>query len=181
MQEFLLELGTKNGLAFPELSLEKLVFHSYKEQIDILIAQQIPIVSFTFGIPNDESLLANGTILIGTATCLEEALLLDQKGIAIITAQGIAAGGHRGTFLDSIPLPEIGVMALVSQITDHIDQPVLASGAINDGKTIRLLSPLPKAWRFRLINRRFWRQKIPIANLPVHFPDDGLVVCKINL
>lgn len=140
MQELLLELGTKNGLPFPELSLEKLTFYSYKQQIDILIAEQIPIVSFTFGIPDDESLSklkANGTVLIGTATCLEEALLLNQKGIDLITAQGIEAGGHRGTFLDTIPLPEIGVMALVSQITDHIDKPVLASGAINDGKTIR--------------------------------------------
>ncbi|UUC45066.1 NAD(P)H-dependent flavin oxidoreductase [Flavobacterium cerinum] len=140
MQEYLSELGRKNGLEFPAQSIEKLVFYSYKSQIDILIAEQIPIVSFTFGIPDDESLLklkANGILLIGTATCLEEALILDKKNIDIITAQGIEAGGHRGTFLDTIPLPQVSVMALVPQIVGRINKPVLASGAINDGNTIR--------------------------------------------
>jgi len=40
---------------------------------------------------------------------------LDEKGIDIITAQGIEAGGHRGTFLDSEPLPLIGSMSLIPQ------------------------------------------------------------------
>lgn len=140
MQDFLVGLGKKYGLEFPELHLETLSFYSYKTQIDILIAEQIPIVSFTFGIPDDEwlqKLKASGTILIGTATCLAEALLLDQKGVDMITAQGIEAGGHRGTFLETIPLPQVGVMALVPQIVNRIGKPVLASGAINDGKTIK--------------------------------------------
>ncbi len=140
MQDFLIGLGKRHGLEFPEVNMGTLSFYSYKTQIDILIAEQIPIVSFTFGIPDDESLQklkASGAILIGTATCLEEALLLDQKGVDMITAQGIEAGGHRGTFLETIPLPQVGVMALVPQIVNRIGKPVLASGAINDGKTIK--------------------------------------------
>ncbi|HRB71814.1 MAG TPA: nitronate monooxygenase [Flavobacterium sp.] len=140
MQDFLVDLGKRHGLEFPEVNVGTLPFYSYKTQIDILIAEQIPIVSFTFGIPDDESLQklkASGAILIGTATCLEEALLLDQKGVDMITAQGIEAGGHRGTFLETIPLPQVGVIALVPQIVNRIGKPVLASGAINDGKTIK--------------------------------------------
>ncbi len=74
------------------------------------------IVSFTFGILDDSSITRlknNGTVLIGTATCLEEAILLDDKGVDIITAQGIEAGGHRGSFLDGERLPMIGSMALI--------------------------------------------------------------------
>ena len=36
--------------------------------------------------------------LIGTATSLEEAALLETHGIDAIVAQGYEAGGHRGSF-----------------------------------------------------------------------------------
>lgn len=138
MLDFLEQLGKDNGVSFERPDPSSFRFYSYKEQIDILINENIPIVSFTFGVLADDiidRLKQNGTILIGTVTCVEEALILKQKNIDAITAQGIEAGGHRGSFIKG-SLPNVGVMALVPQIVAKTGLPVLASGAINDGKTI---------------------------------------------
>ena len=140
MQDFLEKLAGENKLVYQSQSVDTFHNYTYQEQIETLLAENIPVVSFTFGILDDESinaLKANGTILIGTATTVREAKLLDEKGIDIITAQGIEAGGHRGTFLNDDPLPMIGLMALVPQIAKAVSKPILAAGAINDGATIR--------------------------------------------
>ncbi len=52
-------------------------------------------------------------------------------------AQGIEAGGHRGTFVDNDTLPAIGLLSLLSLITSEVKQPVLAAGGIMDGKSIK--------------------------------------------
>jgi nitronate monooxygenase len=104
-----------------------------------LIKEKIPVVSFTFGVLNDDvidTLLKNGVLLIGSATSVEEARLLSEKDIETITAQGIEAGGHRGSFLHK-DAPQIGLMALLPQIVDTIDKPVLAAGGIADGRGIK--------------------------------------------
>lgn len=140
MQDYLEKFALENEISFEKHAPEQLQFHSYENQIEILIAENVRIVSFTFGIPDDASikkLKDNGVILIGTATCVREAQILEEKGIDIVTAQGIEAGGHRGTFLETERLPQIGSMSLIPQIADNVDIPVLAAGGINDGRTIK--------------------------------------------
>ncbi len=140
MQQLLEKICVANGMAFKKQDLESLRFYSYTEQIDCILNEHIPIVSFTFGMLDAESikkLKEKGTILIGTATCLKEAQLLADAGIDMITAQGIEAGGHRGTFLQQEPLPMIGMMHLVAELTAHINKPIIAAGGICNGETIK--------------------------------------------
>ncbi|MEI6947277.1 nitronate monooxygenase [Paraflavisolibacter sp. H34] len=140
MKSFLVRLCAQYGLPFAEKDFEPFRFYSYREQIGILLQEQVPIVSFTFGNLDEESiqaLKAKGTVLIGTATSTQEALLLEEKGIDIITAQGIEAGGHRGTFLDEGPLPQVGLVSLLTGITSRTRKPVLAAGGICDGPTAK--------------------------------------------
>ena len=138
MQEYLLKLGARYGLEFENPNPASFTFYSYKDLIDILITEDIKIVSFTFGILSSDTitkLKANSAVLIGTATSVKEAVLLEQAGIDAITAQGIEAGGHRGSFTE--PLPQVGLMALLPQMADAIKVPILASGAINDSRTMK--------------------------------------------
>lgn len=140
MQDFLLELGEKNGLTVDPLDIEKLSFYSYKDQIDVLIEEGISIVSYTFGIPDDNvitRLKEHDMILIGTATSVREAVIQAGKGIDIIAAQGIEAGGHRGSFLKDEPLPMVSAFSLVPQIIQHISQPVVWAGGIYNNNTIK--------------------------------------------
>jgi nitronate monooxygenase len=137
MQAFLAKLAEENNLPYEPSSQQVYSFH---EQIPVLLEEQIPVVSFTFGILDEQSihlLKQAGTILIGTATCVKEAILLGQSGIDIVTAQGIEAGGHRGTFLTEEPLPLIGLFSLLPQLRSKISKPILAAGGISDGKSIQ--------------------------------------------
>ncbi|KOS08213.1 hypothetical protein AM493_05030 [Flavobacterium akiainvivens] len=139
MLSFLKDLSTQNNLVFDEPDINSLKFYSYKEQIDVLLEENISIISFTFGIPDRESidtLKANNVFLIGTATSVNEAILLEKAGVDAISVQGIEAGGHRGSFINE-PLPQIGLMALLPQVVDAVKVPVIASGAIKDGRTIK--------------------------------------------
>lgn len=95
------------------------------------------VVSFHFGLP-DEELLArvknSGALVLGSATTLEEARFLEQRGVDAIIAQGFEAGGHTGRFLGSDPAEAMGLFALVPQIVDVANVPVIAAGGIADGR-----------------------------------------------
>jgi nitronate monooxygenase len=140
MQQFLEKLAVDYQANVAQTTSEAFRFYSYSEQIPVLLEEAVPVVSFTFGVLDDPSarvLRDKGVALIGTATCLLEALILSGKGIDIITVQGIEAGGHRGTFVDNETLPAIGLLSLLSLITSQVKQPVLAAGGIMDGKGIK--------------------------------------------
>lgn len=140
MQDLLEKLCSTHEIPFERQAVESLHFYSYKDQIEVLLDKDIAAVSFTFGVPDTDILAAfraKGIPLIGTATSLKEATLLDLKDIDIICSQGIEAGGHRGSFIDSEPLPEVGVMPLVSGAIQNTRRPVIAAGGINDGRTTK--------------------------------------------
>ena len=75
-------------------------------------------------------------ILIGTATTVDEAVELENKGVDIVIAQGSESGGHRGTFKGKFEDSLVGTMALVPQVVDHISIPVIAAGGIMDARGI---------------------------------------------
>jgi len=113
-------------------------FYPYQDLIDIIIEEEVKVVSFTFGIPDFESIhkLKNkGISMIGVATCAEEAILLENSGMDMVVAQGIEAGGHRASFIQG-ELPEIGLFSLIPQMVDAIKIPVIAAGGIYDGRTM---------------------------------------------
>jgi nitronate monooxygenase len=139
MQALIEKFCARYEVPYERQSLEARKFFSYEDQVGILCSENIPVVSFTFGVLSDETinrLHQHRVSLIGTATSFQEASLLADKGIDIITAQGIEAGGHRGTFLHE-EIPQVGLMALLPQIVDAVDKPVLAAGAIADGRAIK--------------------------------------------
>ena len=105
----------------------------------MIIDAEVPVFSFTFGIPAPEILAkmkARGIKLMGTATTVAEARALHAAGVDAIVAQGSEAGAHRGTFLASCEDSLIGTLALVPQIVDATPLPVVASGGIMDGRGI---------------------------------------------
>lgn len=105
----------------------------YEEQLAVIIEERVPVLSFTFGIPPLDGVEA---FTIGTATTVAEALALEAAGVNAVVAQGAEAGGHRGTFLAPVGQSLVGTMALVPQIVDAVQIPVIASGAIMDGRGI---------------------------------------------
>ena len=93
------------------------------------------VVSFHYGLP-DEALLqpvrASGARILASATTVEEALWLEQRGVDGVIAQGLEAGGHRGQFLSSDLSRQLGTFALLPQIVRAVKTPVIAAGGIAD-------------------------------------------------
>ncbi|MFW2831673.1 NAD(P)H-dependent flavin oxidoreductase [Sphingomonas sp. ID0503] len=98
------------------------------------------IVSFHFGLPEDallDRVKASGAVVLGNATTVEEARWLAVRGVDAIIGQGFEAGGHAGRFLPgSRPEAQMGTLALVPQIVDAVDVPVIAAGGIGDARGI---------------------------------------------
>jgi nitronate monooxygenase len=93
------------------------------------------VVSFHFGLP-DESLLervrASGARILASATTVDEALWLEQRGVDAVIAQGLEAGGHRGHFLSHDLGLQAGTFALLPQVVRALRTPVIAAGGIAD-------------------------------------------------
>ena len=97
------------------------------------------VVSFHFGLPSKALLnrVKNcGSIVLSSATTVEEALWLEANGCDAIVAQGYEAGGHRGMFLVDDISTQPGMFALVPQVVDAVKVPVVAAGGIADGRGI---------------------------------------------
>lgn len=128
---------------FPELEslmsqeIPKLI--SYEEQLEIILQEKVSIFSFTFGVlPSEwmEKLKTKNITIIGTATTVREAQVLEQSGVDAVVCQGAEAGGHRGSFLTDVMSSLVSTMVLTPQVVDAISIPVIASGGIMDGRGI---------------------------------------------
>ena len=99
-----------------------------------------PIVSFHFGLPAPD-LLARvkgwGSVLLSSATTVEEAIWLEAQGVDAVIAQGVEAGGHRGMFMTGELTTQVGTFALLPQIAATVNVPVIAAGGIADAAGVR--------------------------------------------
>ena len=105
------------------------------EAIEMLAEFRPAVVSFHFGLPSEELLgrvRTFGARIVSSATTVDEARWLEAKGVDAIIAQGIEAGGHRGSFLSDDPRSQVGTNALLQQVLRAVDIPVIAAGGIAD-------------------------------------------------
>ncbi len=112
---------------------------NYNEQIAVVLEEGVDIISFTFGIPCDteiETFKKRGITTMGTATHVLEGILLEEIGIDVVVAQGMEAGGHRGTFIGTAEQGLWSLMTLIPVLVDQIQIPVVAAGGIMDGRGI---------------------------------------------
>jgi nitronate monooxygenase len=112
----------------------------FDEQMCDLVKEFHPdVVSFHFGLP-EKSLLVRvkeaGAKVLSSATSVDEARWLEDRGCDAIIAQGLEAGGHRGMFLTEDVSTQVGTIALVPQVVDAVRVPVIAAGGIADARGI---------------------------------------------
>lgn len=127
-----------------ELGVEELAPEPVRAPFDDAMLERVlelrpGLVSFHFGCPEPrarDALRAAGIALLGTATTVAEARALETFGMDLIVAQGVEAGGHRGTFASPYSEGQLGTLALVPQIVDAVSVPVIAAGGIADGRGI---------------------------------------------
>ncbi|MDR4170467.1 NAD(P)H-dependent flavin oxidoreductase [Bacillus nitratireducens] len=111
---------------------------SYKAQLQVLLEEKVPVVSFAFQTLEKEEideLKKRGIKVIGTATHVAEAKVLAALGVDIIVGQGSEAGGHRGTFIGKEREAMIGTFALIPQLVAAVPHiPIVAAGGVMNGQ-----------------------------------------------
>ena len=106
------------------------------DSADVLEVFRPAVVSFHFGLPAPD-LLARvkgwGSLVLSSATTVQEALWLQANGADAVVAQGLEAGGHRGT------------LALLPQIVQAVQIPVIAAGGIGSAQAVMAAKALGAA------------------------------------
>lgn len=115
-------------------------FLTHDAMLAMVLAERPAVVSFHFGLPAPESLAAlkaAGIVTLATATSVAEAHRIEQAGIDGIVAQGIEAGGHRGTFECGETDEALSTAALLQHLVAQVRLPVVAAGGLMTGQDVR--------------------------------------------
>jgi len=100
-----------------------------EEQIDLIVDLEVPFISMGLGdISHLVSKVKNtNTKTLGLVGNVRTAKIHNDAGVDIIVAQGYEAGGHTGN---------IANFALLPQVADAVEVPVLGAGGIADGRGV---------------------------------------------
>jgi nitronate monooxygenase len=112
----------------------------WQAKVDLLLSDPVAIVSFTFGIPDQRTILLlrrAGTLTMQTVTNVDEARAATEAGVDVLTVQSLGAGGHSGTLTPERLPADIPVAQLVMLVRAASPLPVLAAGGIATGDDVR--------------------------------------------
>jgi nitronate monooxygenase len=134
LNRFRERLGIPNTLARP-----RPVPDLIEEAFEVILEERVPVWSIGLGDPGPEMVRRcreRGVKVIAMVATVDEARAVARSGVDAVVAQGGEAGGHRSTWAKPAS-PEsvtIGTMALVPQVVDAVEVPVIAAGGIADGR-----------------------------------------------
>jgi nitronate monooxygenase len=123
----------REELGIPQPQLTPPYEENFDSQFEMVLKLNPQVFTFIFGLLKSEYISAakkQNITLMGTATTLEEALLLQDSGVDAIILQGIEAGGHRGIFDPNASDPSIRTLDLIESCRKKIMIPIVAAGGI---------------------------------------------------
>ncbi|MFI8633783.1 NAD(P)H-dependent flavin oxidoreductase [Microbacterium sp. NPDC077663] len=111
----------------------------WAEQLEAVWDAAPAVLSVVFGVPAPEVVAGahrRGIRVVGTGTSVAEAVALADGGVDAVVASGAEAAGHRVSFLRRAEDSLVGTFALVPQVVDAVDVPVIAAGGVADRRGV---------------------------------------------
>jgi nitronate monooxygenase len=135
VRQFLVQWGPP----VPESAANE-VPREFATQCDALLSLRPAVASSIMGVFPAEvvaALRSAGIAWYAVATTVKEAIQAEAAGADVIVAQGMEAGGHRGSFENAAAeRQQVGLFALLPQVVDAVRVPVIATGGIADARGI---------------------------------------------
>jgi len=106
---------------------------AWHEKVALLLDDPVPVVSFTFGLPDVTTVQAfrrRGTVTVQSVTDPDEARAAEGLGVDALVVQGIAAGGHSAVLDPARALTDRPLPDLVRAVVGSTALPVVAAGGI---------------------------------------------------
>ncbi len=99
------------------------------DMIETSIKGGATVITTSSGSPHrfTQMIKDRGVKVMHVVSSVKFAMKCAEAGVDIVVAEGVEAGGHNG-------LDELTTMALVPQVVDAVDIPVVAAGGIADGR-----------------------------------------------
>lgn len=170
MPQWLIKLYDELGVS-PKLDDKPA--HAFDEQFAVLLANPVPVASFTFGILTSEqvhALHAIDTLVIGTANSVAEVLAWQAIGADAVVVQGMEAGGHQGGWLSQND-EKLDTLTLLKLAKNASYLPLIGAGGIASRENVKTIldggadlvamgtaflttheSPISPLWKQKLLN-----------------------------
>ncbi|WP_188550766.1 NAD(P)H-dependent flavin oxidoreductase [Sediminivirga luteola] len=113
---------------------------SWDAKLELLLSLQVPVVSLTFGLPDQSDIAAlqlSGARVLATVTTPEEARAAQQAGADGLVVQGPGAGGHSAIHDPGCLPAEVPTAELVGQISVATGLPVVGAGGVDGPVSFR--------------------------------------------
>ena len=96
-------------------------------QVEVILEEGVPVFVGALGSPGfvADRFHEAGATVISIVGSTKQAVAVAKDGADVVIAQGTEGGGHTG---------HVGTMALLPQVLDAVDVPVVAAGGIGDGR-----------------------------------------------
>jgi NAD(P)H-dependent flavin oxidoreductase YrpB (nitropropane dioxygenase family) len=111
----------------------------WRDKVDLLLADPVPVVSLTFGLPSPDdarALRRGGSRLLITVTTVDEARAAAEVGADGLMAQGSDAGAHSGTHDPTRRITPMPALALVPAVVAATGLPVVAAGGVDGPQAV---------------------------------------------
>ena len=112
----------------------------WDRKVELLTGDPVPLVSFTFGIPDSATVQRfrrAGSLTVQTVTDAAEARAATEAGVDALVVQAASAGGHSGTLTpDRLPA-DVALTELLASVRSASALPLLAAGGIATPDAVR--------------------------------------------
>lgn len=132
-QEALERIATRYAISLSAVDVRE-DDDQWDAKLDVLLTHPVPLVSFTFGVPERsvvDRLRRAGTVVAQSVTAPAEAELARSRGVDVVIVQGNRAGGHSATLTPDRAVTDTGLADLVGQIRHETGLPVIAAGGLS--------------------------------------------------